>query len=157
MSAQVQSLSESVGGLGGLDELGQNVPLTNLAPTGPGGLNFANALVQSLKDQLTGQALSSLTELQAYLNDPARDGDFAGVHVDVGAPTLGQTGGNVYYVCPSTYGDYISTRAIAPGLITFLQNLSQGDTGSLHLRAVAARARRPHRLERRFVGRPTFD
>jgi hypothetical protein len=75
----------------------------------------------------TGQAFSSLTELQAYLNDPARDGDFAGVHVDVGAPTLGQTGGNVYYVCPSTYGDYISTRAIAPGLITFLQNLSQGD------------------------------
>jgi Ca2+-binding RTX toxin-like protein len=93
VSSGLQSLSESVGGLDGLDELGQNVPLTNLAPTGADGLNFANAFVQSLKDQLTGQAFSSLTELQAYLNDPARDGNFAGVHVDVGAPTLGQTGG----------------------------------------------------------------
>lgn len=53
-------------------------------------------------------------------------GGFAGVHVDVGADARPDRG-NVYYVCPSTYGDYISTRAIAPGLITFLQNLSQGD------------------------------
>jgi len=34
---------------------------------------------------------------------------------------------NVYYVCASTYGDWIATRAIAPGVIGFLQGLSQGD------------------------------
>jgi Ca2+-binding RTX toxin-like protein len=34
---------------------------------------------------------------------------------------------NGYYLCPSTYGDWVSTRAIAPGLIEFLQAMSQGD------------------------------
>jgi Ca2+-binding RTX toxin-like protein len=34
---------------------------------------------------------------------------------------------NVYYVCPGTYGDFISTRLLAPGMIDFLQTLSQGD------------------------------
>ncbi len=34
---------------------------------------------------------------------------------------------NGYYLCPSTYGDWVSTRAIAPGLIGFLQQMSQGD------------------------------
>ena len=34
---------------------------------------------------------------------------------------------NGYYLCPSTYGDWVSTRAIAPGLIAFLQQMSQGD------------------------------
>ena len=34
---------------------------------------------------------------------------------------------NGYYLCPSTYGDWVSTRAIAPGLIEFLQQMSQGD------------------------------
>ncbi|HEY3183270.1 MAG TPA: hypothetical protein VGJ77_10570 [Gaiellaceae bacterium] len=34
---------------------------------------------------------------------------------------------NVYYVCPGTYGDWISTRLLAPGMIDFLQNLSGGD------------------------------
>jgi Ca2+-binding RTX toxin-like protein len=33
---------------------------------------------------------------------------------------------NAYYLCPSTYGDWVSTRAIAPGLIEFLQTMSQG-------------------------------
>ena len=93
VSSGLQSLAQSLGGLGGLDELGQNVPLTDFAPTGPKGLAFADAFVQSLKNQLSGQAFNSLTELQGYLNDPARDGDFAGVHVDVGAPTLTQTNG----------------------------------------------------------------
>ena len=34
---------------------------------------------------------------------------------------------NGYYLCPSTYGDWVSTRAIAPGVISFLQAMSQGD------------------------------
>ena len=34
---------------------------------------------------------------------------------------------NGYYLCPSTYGDWVSTRAIAPGVIGFLQAMSQGD------------------------------
>ncbi len=34
---------------------------------------------------------------------------------------------NGYYLCPSTYGDWVSTRAIAPGLIEFLQGVAQGD------------------------------
>ena len=34
---------------------------------------------------------------------------------------------NGYYLCPSTYGDWVSTRSIAPGLIEFLQALSQGN------------------------------
>ena len=34
---------------------------------------------------------------------------------------------NGYYLCPSTYGDWVSTRALAPGLISFLQQMSQGD------------------------------
>jgi Ca2+-binding RTX toxin-like protein len=34
---------------------------------------------------------------------------------------------NVYYVCPGTYGDWISTRLLAPGMIDFLQSLSEGD------------------------------
>jgi Ca2+-binding RTX toxin-like protein len=34
---------------------------------------------------------------------------------------------NGYYLCPSTYGDWVSTRAIAPGLIEFLQQMAQGD------------------------------
>ena len=34
---------------------------------------------------------------------------------------------NGYYLCPSTYGDWVSTRAIAPGLIAFLQQVAQGD------------------------------
>ena len=33
---------------------------------------------------------------------------------------------NAYYLCPSTYGDWVSTRAVAPGLIEFLQSMSQG-------------------------------
>jgi hypothetical protein len=33
---------------------------------------------------------------------------------------------NGYYLCPATYGDWVSTRAIAPGVISFLQALSQG-------------------------------
>jgi Ca2+-binding RTX toxin-like protein len=93
VSSGLQSLAQSLGGLGGLDELGQTVPFTDFAPTGANGLAFANAFVQSLKNQLNGQVFSSLTELQSYLNDPARDGTFAGVHVDVGAPALSQAGG----------------------------------------------------------------
>jgi Ca2+-binding RTX toxin-like protein len=34
---------------------------------------------------------------------------------------------NVYYVCPGTYGDWISTRLLAPGMVDFLQSLSEGD------------------------------
>jgi hypothetical protein len=34
---------------------------------------------------------------------------------------------NGYYLCPSTFGDWVTTRAIAPGLIAFLQTLSWGD------------------------------
>jgi hypothetical protein len=37
---------------------------------------------------------------------------------------------NGYYLCPSTYGDWVTTRAIAPGLITFLQQMAQGDGAS---------------------------
>ena len=33
---------------------------------------------------------------------------------------------NAYYVCPPTYGDWVSTRSAAPGLIAFLQSMSQG-------------------------------
>lgn len=33
---------------------------------------------------------------------------------------------NGYYLCPSTYGDWVSTRAVPPGMIDFLQALSQG-------------------------------
>ncbi|HEX6130494.1 MAG TPA: hypothetical protein VF044_02130, partial [Actinomycetota bacterium] len=33
---------------------------------------------------------------------------------------------NGYYLCPSTYGDWVSTRALAPGVVAFLQQLSQG-------------------------------
>jgi Ca2+-binding RTX toxin-like protein len=38
---------------------------------------------------------------------------------------------NIYYLCPATYGDFVTTRQIAPGLIAFLQSLSFGD-GSLN-------------------------
>ena len=31
-----------------------------------------------------------------------------------------------YYLCPSTYGDWVSTRSAAPGLLEFLQSMSQG-------------------------------
>lgn len=34
---------------------------------------------------------------------------------------------NAYYLCPSTYGDWVSTRALDPGMVTFLQDMSQGD------------------------------
>jgi len=34
---------------------------------------------------------------------------------------------NGYYLCASTYGDWVSTRALAPGVIAFLQAMSQGD------------------------------
>jgi len=34
---------------------------------------------------------------------------------------------NGYYLCPSTYGDWVSTRAIAPGLIEFLEAMAFGD------------------------------
>ena len=34
---------------------------------------------------------------------------------------------NGYYLCPATFGDWVSTRSIAPGLIAFLQTLSWGD------------------------------
>ena len=34
---------------------------------------------------------------------------------------------NGYYLCPATFGDWVTTRAIAPGLIGFLQSLSWGD------------------------------
>jgi Ca2+-binding RTX toxin-like protein len=33
---------------------------------------------------------------------------------------------NGYYLCPSTYGDWVSTRAISPGMVAFLQAMSQG-------------------------------
>ena len=33
---------------------------------------------------------------------------------------------NGYYLCPSTYGDWVSTRSAAPGLLEFLQAMSQG-------------------------------
>ena len=33
---------------------------------------------------------------------------------------------NGYYLCPSTYGDWVSTRAVSPGMIAFLQAMSQG-------------------------------
>ncbi len=32
---------------------------------------------------------------------------------------------NAYYVCPPTYGDWLTTRAHAPSVVTFLQTLSQ--------------------------------
>jgi hypothetical protein len=34
---------------------------------------------------------------------------------------------NGYYLCPSTYGDWVSTRALAPGLAEFIQKMSEGD------------------------------
>ncbi|HSL11509.1 MAG TPA: calcium-binding protein [Actinomycetota bacterium] len=34
---------------------------------------------------------------------------------------------NGYYLCPSTYGDWVSTRALAPGLADFIQKMSEGD------------------------------
>ncbi len=34
---------------------------------------------------------------------------------------------NVYYVCPGTYGDWITTRAMDPNLAAFLQEMAQGD------------------------------
>jgi hypothetical protein len=34
---------------------------------------------------------------------------------------------NGYYLCASTYGDWVSTRALAPGVVAFLQAMSQGD------------------------------
>ena len=48
---------------------------------------------------------------------------------------------NGYYLCPSTYGDWVSTRAIAPGLIGFLQSMSWGDgagTGATSAQATTA-------------------
>ncbi|MDQ3176375.1 MAG: hypothetical protein M3Q72_02360 [Actinomycetota bacterium] len=33
---------------------------------------------------------------------------------------------NAYYVCPPTYGDWVITRAVSPGMIAFLQSMSQG-------------------------------
>ena len=33
---------------------------------------------------------------------------------------------NAYYVCPPTYGDWVSTRAVSPGMVDFLQSMSQG-------------------------------
>jgi len=34
---------------------------------------------------------------------------------------------NVYFLCPGLYGEYVATRAQAPGLLDFLQQLAQGD------------------------------
>jgi len=38
---------------------------------------------------------------------------------------------NIYYLCPATYGDWVTTRSIAPGLIDFLQQMSGGDGSNL--------------------------
>ena len=34
---------------------------------------------------------------------------------------------NIYYLCPGVYGEFVTTRAHSPDLITFLQQLAQGD------------------------------
>ncbi|HKY16332.1 MAG TPA: hypothetical protein VJM33_15505, partial [Microthrixaceae bacterium] len=36
---------------------------------------------------------------------------------------------NVYYLCPATYGDYVSTRDISPSLNGYIQNQAEGDGG----------------------------
>ncbi|HEY3485941.1 MAG TPA: hypothetical protein VGK49_11185, partial [Ilumatobacteraceae bacterium] len=34
---------------------------------------------------------------------------------------------NLYYICASTYGDWVATRALAPGVLEFFERLALGD------------------------------
>jgi Ca2+-binding RTX toxin-like protein len=34
---------------------------------------------------------------------------------------------NVYYLCPSTYGEYVSTRQLSPSMVTYLQRQAEAD------------------------------
>ena len=56
---------------------------------------------------------------------------------------------NAYYLCPATYGEYVSTRQMSPSLLTYLQRQAEADGG--HRRARRATADRL-RLRRAGTG-----
>jgi hypothetical protein len=72
-----------------LDDLASNIPFTDVAPTGPDGLNLDSVLEQ-LRSQLDSGTPSSLEDLTALLNDPdgvngtGDDGTIGGATVDLG-------------------------------------------------------------------------